>query len=249
MGTPTGRSAMIHSLVHIESVAIDLSWDIVCRFTSSLSSLVLPREFYSDWIKVAADEAKHYRMLKHRLNDMGSAYGDFPVHDGLWESAMETSSSLLARLAVEHMVHEARGLDVTPNTIHKFASAGDNKSAAMLRAILQDEVTHVAAGKKWFVWLLENGYNHQHKRGDTNAATATTTSFPRPHHQVFEEVVRQHYRGTLKPPFNTEARAQAGLTEEWYLPLSTPAGTPLTTPATVATTQPAPLATPPQTSS
>ena len=41
-------------LYFTESVAIDLSWDIICRFTDC----ALPKEFYSDWIKVAQDEAK-----------------------------------------------------------------------------------------------------------------------------------------------------------------------------------------------
>ena len=47
---------MIHSLVHIESVAIDLSWDIIARYANSK----LPKEFYDDFVKVAEDEAKVY---------------------------------------------------------------------------------------------------------------------------------------------------------------------------------------------
>lgn len=37
---------------------------------------------------------------------MGSFYGALPAHDGLWDSALETSSDLLAWLAVEHCIHE-----------------------------------------------------------------------------------------------------------------------------------------------
>ena len=44
---------MLHSLVHIESVAIDLSWDIITRYRSD----PLPNEFYDDFVKVALDEA------------------------------------------------------------------------------------------------------------------------------------------------------------------------------------------------
>lgn len=50
----------------------------------------------------------------------------------LWESAFTTARSLPARLAVEHCVHEARGLDVLPNTVHKFRSNGDEETAALL---------------------------------------------------------------------------------------------------------------------
>jgi hypothetical protein len=38
----------------------------------------------------------------------------------------------------------------------------------------------------------------------------------------FRALVLRHY-GHLKPPFNTEARAQAGFTPEWYVPLVAPA--------------------------
>ena len=54
LGTLKSRMAMIHSLVHIESVAIDLSWDIIARYPSNN----LPKEFYDDFVKVAQDEAK-----------------------------------------------------------------------------------------------------------------------------------------------------------------------------------------------
>lgn len=40
--------------------------------------------------------------------------------------------SLPARLAVEHCTHEARGLDVLPQTIHRFRSNGDRASATLL---------------------------------------------------------------------------------------------------------------------
>ncbi len=36
----------------------------------------------------------------------------------------------------------------------------------------------------------------------------------------FHALVRRHFRGPLKPPFNEEARAQAGFGPEWYLPLA-----------------------------
>jgi uncharacterized ferritin-like protein (DUF455 family) len=64
-----------------------------------------------------------------------------PVHASLWESAIETSHSLSARLAIIHLVAEARGLDVNPLTIEKFRKAGDTESVRVLEIIHQDEVT------------------------------------------------------------------------------------------------------------
>jgi len=96
---------------------------------------------------------QHYRMLKARLKELGAQYGDLPAHEGLWESATATSKDVLARLAIEHMVHEARGVDITPQTIERLAAGGDKTSSELLKTILADEVTHVAAGVKWFSYI------------------------------------------------------------------------------------------------
>ena len=128
---------LVHSQAHIESFAIDLSWDILLRFHNTFLKggpvVSLPRAFFDDWVKVAADEAKHFMIWRNRLLDKGSKYGALPVHNGLWESASSTAHSLLARLAVVHMVHEARGLDTAPKLRAKLMSAGDKIGAKFLQ--------------------------------------------------------------------------------------------------------------------
>lgn len=66
----------------------------------------MPIEFFNDFVKVAQDEGRHFCLLAARLEELGSFYGALPAHDGLWDSATATSKDLLARLAVEHCVHE-----------------------------------------------------------------------------------------------------------------------------------------------
>lgn len=68
----------------------------------------MPREFFTDFVKVAQDEGRHFNLLAKRLEELGSSYGALPAHDGLWDSAIATSKDLLARLAIEHCVHEVR---------------------------------------------------------------------------------------------------------------------------------------------
>lgn len=113
-GSLASRVALLHSLAHIESWAVDLSWDIIARFARSER---MPREFYDDWAVVAEDEARHFEALAARLEEVGSRYGALPAHDGLWESAMTTAGSLAARLAVEHCTHEVRRLAGLPLVI------------------------------------------------------------------------------------------------------------------------------------
>lgn len=102
-GSLRSRQAMVHSLVHTESWAVDLSWDIIARFGRREN---MPRDFFTDFVRVAQDEGRHFSLLEARLRELGSFYGGFPAHDGLWDSAIKTSQHLLHRLAIEHCVHE-----------------------------------------------------------------------------------------------------------------------------------------------
>jgi len=195
-GSQAGRIALLHALAHIELNAIDLAWDILARFGDP----ALPREFYDDWVGVAAEEAEHFALLAARLEGLGAAYGDLPAHDGLWEAAASTAHDLLARLAVVPLVLEARGLDVTPEMILRLERAGDAPSAVLLRRIYHDEIGHVAVGLRWFEWLC--------RRRGLDPAVA------------FHDCVRRHFTGALKPPFNIEARSAAGFPAAYYEPLA-----------------------------
>ena len=194
-GSERARIAMLHALAHIEFVAIDLAFDLLGRFGSEF-----PREFADDWLRVGADEAMHFAMLDRRLRQMGSYYGALPAHGGLWEAASETSADAMARLAIVPMVLEARALDITPETIKKFELAGDFSSTRLLSRIMTDEIRHVAFGTKWF--------NEAANRKGLSA----------PNH--YQNLVKRHFRGRLKPPFNDSARDEAGLTRDYYISLA-----------------------------
>jgi uncharacterized ferritin-like protein (DUF455 family) len=149
---------------------------------------------------VAAEEAKHFTLLRRRLNSLGADYGDLPAHDGLWEAAQETDHDLTARLALVPLVLEARGLDVTPSLSDALERTGDSETAAILRIIYEDEKGHVAVGAKWFRFLCR-------RQGTEPAAS-------------FQSLVRRHFRSPLKPPFNDRARSASGLTPGFYRTLS-----------------------------
>ncbi len=193
---PRGRFATLHALAHIELNAIDLAFDMAGRWAGA----GLPRAFTDDWIKVGDEEAKHFLALQGRLAAMDGTYGDLPAHNGLWEAAEETRHDLLARLAVVPMVLEARGLDVTPAMIGKLRAAEDHESASVLEMIYSDEQQHVAAGTRWFTYLCA-------REGHDAEGT-------------FHALVRKHFRGLLKQPFNEEARQVAGIPKGFYVPLS-----------------------------
>jgi uncharacterized ferritin-like protein (DUF455 family) len=195
-GSPAGRIALLHALAHIELNAIDLAWDIIARFAASED---LPREFCDDWVGVADDEARHFDLLERRLADFDSHYGALPAHDGLWQAARDTAHDLAARLAVVPMALEARGLDVTPATVEALRRHGDDASADILQTIHDEEIGHVGAGCRWFDHICA-------KRGVDPVTT-------------WQALIRQYFRGGLKPPFNDVSRAKAGMGADFYAPL------------------------------
>ena len=106
----------------------------------------------------------------------------------------------MGRLAVVPMVLEARGLDVTPGMIEIFRQAKDTQSVAALEVIYSEEVAHVAYGSKWFHFLCG-----RHEADPKDA---------------FHDLVRRYFHGGLKPPFNEEKRAEAGMPPDFYWPLA-----------------------------
>ena len=194
--TLKGRIALLHAIAHIELNAVDLALDIVARFTTER----VPHSFFDGWMQVAYEEAKHFRMVRDRLRQLGADYGDLPAHDGLWQAAHSTRNDLTARLAVVPLILEARGLDVTPSLQAKMIETGDMESAAVLDVIYNDEKGHVAVGAKWFRFLCAR------ERKDPAA--------------TFRQLVRANFRGSLKAPFNDIARAEAGLTPTFYRSLT-----------------------------
>ncbi len=195
-GSPLGRIAMLHAIAHIELNAVDLHWDLIARFSDTR----FPIGFYDDWVKAADDEAKHFNLICDCLEALGSHYGAMPAHAGMWRAAQDTAGDQLGRLAVVPMVLEARGLDVTPGMIELFAKAGEAQALAALRVIYAEEVAHVAYGSKWFNWLC----------GRDNLDPK----------EQFHALVRQYFHGLLKPPFNEEKRAEAGIPPDFYWPLT-----------------------------
>lgn len=195
----------LHNVSHIEQWAIDLAWDLIARFAAPLRSddlgenqdpIPMPLSFFEDWATIAEEEAKHFTLLRSRLEAKGSFYGEYKTQDGLWDSAAATAHDIKARLSIVCLVHEARGLDVNPKQIAKFRELGDEDSASAMSVVHADEISHVAAGHRYLTYVCAR------EKLDPVA--------------VFRENVSRYFAGRLKGPFNTEDRKTAGLEEEWY---------------------------------
>lgn len=185
--TPQGLAALMHAVCHIEFNAINLALDAIWRFAD------LPTAYYQDWLRVAVEEAGHFVLVRDHLRGLGVDYGDFDAHDGLWAMCVETEHDVVARMALVPRTLEARGLDATPiiqTKLRQVATPSALSAVAVLDVILRDEIGHVAVGNHWFHWLCE-------RQGLDPVA----------HDRWLHE---RHRAPRLKPPFNTQARRQAG---------------------------------------
>jgi uncharacterized ferritin-like protein (DUF455 family) len=84
--------------------------------------------------------------------------------------------------------------------IDVFKKAGATQAVDALNVIYAEEVGHVAFGSKWFNFLC----------GRDNLDPK----------DVFHKLVSKYFHGPLKPPFNEEKRAEAGLPPDFYWPLT-----------------------------
>ncbi len=187
-GCPEGHAALIHAVVHIEFTAINLALDAALRFHG------LPEDYHRDWLRVAAEEARHFGMLSEHLAGLGWHYGDFDAHNGLWELAMETAHDPLHRMALIPRCMEARGLDVNPAMARRLRKLGDDDGADILDIILEDEIGHVAVGDRWFRYLC--------RERELEPA------------ETFLELVRRYLGDMPHGKFHHQARQAAGFSRE-----------------------------------
>jgi uncharacterized ferritin-like protein (DUF455 family) len=186
-GTRAGHAALIHALTHIEFNAINLALDAAYRFSQ------LPRDYYTDWLQVAFEEAYHFGLLREHLRSLGHDYGSFDAHGGLWEMAVKTAHDPLHRMALVPRLLEARGLDASPAIITKLRNIGDARGAEILEIILRDEIGHVRVGNHWYEYFCAQ------RRLDPA--------------DEFQKLLKQYGASSPRPPFHTTARRAAGFSE------------------------------------
>lgn len=184
VATESGRIRLLHAFAHIEFNAINIALDAAYRFRG------MPRQFVSDWLLVASEEARHFQLLETELRRRGSYYGAHRAHRGLWDMVCQTRDNVLHRMALVPRVMEARGLDVTPGMITKFKQIDDQAAVEILKIIYRDEVGHVRIGNHWYHQLCE-------QQGVDAVAT-------------FLELIELYLGGKLRGPFNWPARLEAG---------------------------------------
>ncbi|MGE0349957.1 ferritin-like domain-containing protein [Hydrogenophaga sp.] len=188
--TPEGLAMQLHAVTHIEFNAINLALDAVWRFPD------MPVDYYTDWLRVAHEEAIHFSLLREHLQSLRHDYGDFAAHNSLWDMCVRTQHDVTARMALVPRTLEARGLDAAPPMqarLRKVGTPAAMRAVEILDVILRDEIGHVAVGNRWYGWLCK-------QQGLEPVAH-------------YRQLARRFSAPRLRPPFNTVARKAAGFSE------------------------------------
>jgi uncharacterized ferritin-like protein (DUF455 family) len=184
-----GKIALLHAVAHIEYSAIDLAIDACYRFRD------LPYEFYRDWMEVADDEIRHFKMIVNLLEEYGVKYGDIDVHQGLFDASMK-SLSLIKRMAFIPRYMEANGLDSNQAIIKKLkALPKTEKIVEALEVILEEEVDHVKKGDIWYKY-----------------ACAQKEDFTCDYFDIVNSIYPNSFKNNKA--INIEARKKAGFSDE-----------------------------------
>ena len=187
--TKEGMGVLLHAITHIEFSAIDLALDACYRFHD------LPHEYYEDWMEVADDEVRHFEMLTTLLKEYDVSYGDYPVHQGLFDASMKTLD-FIPRMALIPRYMEANGLDANQALIAKLKSMPKTeKVIEALEVILEEEVDHVKKGDRWYKYGCSKKENF-------------SCDYFKIVRSVYPNSFRQHKK------LNEQARLAAGFSEE-----------------------------------
>jgi len=186
---PQKRGLAHHIMANHELQAVEVMAWVLLAFPEA------PAEFRLGLANIIADEQRHTRMHIERAAKLGVTFGEFPVNCYIWVKSMQFTS-VLDYLCGLPLVFEGANLDHTLEFADAFSTAGDERSAALMRVIHRDEITHVAFGIEWLRKL---------KRAD----------------QSDWEAFESHLHWPLRPikakgdQFQREARLAAGLSEEF----------------------------------
>jgi uncharacterized ferritin-like protein (DUF455 family) len=185
------RALALHFFANHEMLAIEMMAAALLRYPDVTDE---DMQVKKGIIKTIADEQKHLKLYLKKMNELGVELGDFPLNDFFWRQVhqLKTPANFYALLA---LTFESANLDFAVYYEMCFNEVEDFDSAKIMKIVFEDEISHVALGTKWLnQW-----------RGEKKLWDYFYENLPFP-------ITPARSKGMN---FNREARARAGLTEEF----------------------------------
>ncbi|MGE3313752.1 MAG: DUF455 family protein [Planctomycetaceae bacterium] len=192
---PLKRGIAHHIMANHELQAVEVMGFVLLAFPDA------PAEFRMGLAHIVQDEQRHTKLHARRATELGVEFGSKPVNCYIWKKALDYRS-LLDYVVGLPLTFEGRNLDHTVEFEEYFRDAGDERGAAILRAIHHDEIQHVAFGVEW----LKRLKNPDQSEWDAFCAHLHWPMRP------------EKARGEV---FLPEPRRAAGMSDDFILRLST----------------------------
>jgi len=132
----------LHRHMHNEMQTLEIVAQSLADFPDA------PWELRMQIARQCWDETRHSAILYRRLREMGGCKGEFPVMNYEW-GVTQLLESLPARLAVQNRTFEGGEMDLLRQQVGMWTAAGDRETAALMDALLADEVQHVRYANRW----------------------------------------------------------------------------------------------------
>jgi hypothetical protein len=150
-----------------------------------------------------ADEARHVRMFRRRLENLGGHVGQFPVLNFQYR-IITKEDTLVGRLTIQNRTFEAGGLDAVAWVVQKTRGDGDPALADFFDSQLADEILHVRFANEWLRRLIREKPRELLQMGKTMTRAA----------KAFKQVMGSEGTEGVYYPTDRSSRLEAGFTEE-----------------------------------
>ncbi|MEZ4871168.1 MAG: DUF455 family protein [Bdellovibrionales bacterium] len=139
-----GQARLLHDLANIELQAMELGLRTLFNFPDA------DMEFKADLAQIVRDEAKHLKLCLDGIARLGFQWGDWPIHNMLWDCT-SNEDSFLDRIVIVHCYLEGSGLDAGDTLLRKLSGVHAPESEPAVQVIAKDELAHVQFGTHWYV--------------------------------------------------------------------------------------------------
>lgn len=194
-GSENKRAICLHRFAGHELLAVEIMASALLRFPKA------PKTFRKGIAHTIKEEQGHVRLYLNRMQQLDLRLEDLPLYRHFWCHTPYLTTPI-AYISAMHLTFEMANLDFAPMYGNSFERFGDHLSAAVMKQIVKDEISHVAFGWRWFKKLNSN------KRNDWDVWQENLSPLLTP----------KRARGFI---FNRDNRLQAGLSNEFIHSLQT----------------------------
>lgn len=185
------KAMALNSFANHELLAIEMMACALLIFPNATDEQIRMKKGI---LSALRDEQLHFKMYRNRMNELGYEFGDFPINDFFWKQMhkMDTPERFFA---VMSLTFEAANLDFAIHYESIFKEIDDFKTAAILRKVYEDEISHVGLGVNYL----------NRWRGDKSLWEYYLTCLPFP-------LTPDRSKGAL---FHRESRVSSGMDESF----------------------------------